>query len=74
MFDIILDNLVAPKYKFKLFHAKDEILEYEELKKLAKMSKYQKNEYLKENRITKNDEFFAKFDPNVKQYNYLGRF
>jgi len=74
MFDIILDNLISDKYKFKLFHSEDETVCYDELKRLTKLSKYQKSELAKENRLTKIDEFLSKFDPNVKQYNFLVKY
>lgn len=74
LFDIILDNIVAPKYRFKLYHSSDTILELEELKKFSRMKKYQINEFLKEKRLGKADEFFAQFDPNVRQYNFLAKY
>lgn len=70
MFDIILDNLIPPKYKFKLFHVDDPIPELEELKKISKMSKYQLNDYVKEKRITMVDQFYSQFEASVKQYNF----
>ena len=72
MFDIILDNVIAPKYKFKLYNLGSYTkMSFDEIKKLRNMSKYQVSEMLKEKRITRMDEFISKFEPNVKQYNFL---
>lgn len=72
MFDIILDNIISPKYKFKLFNLGNYTkMSFEEIKKLRKMSKYQINQLLREKRITKMDEFISKCDPDIKQYNFL---
>lgn len=70
MFDIILDNLIPPKYKFKLYHVDDPLPDFEELKKLSKMSKYQLNDYVKEKRISLVDMFYSQFEASVKQYNF----
>ena len=71
MFNIILENLVCEKYKFKLFHCGDKRPEYEEIKKLEKGSKYQIQEMLKERRITQYDILNSKMNMSKKQYNFF---
>ena len=75
MFNIILDNLVSEKYKFKLHNA-DWVLgiDYAEVKKIAKMTEYQKNEMMNEKRINEFQMFMALLDPTVKQFNYFTNF
>mmetsp|Transcript_13228 Transcript_13228/g.15327 ORF Transcript_13228/g.15327 Transcript_13228/m.15327 type:complete len:165 (-) Transcript_13228:140-634(-) len=75
MFDIIFDNLIPPKFKFKL-HSLGQYttLSFEEVKKIHSMSKYQIKEMLKEKRITKMDEFISSFEPNARQYYFLTKF
>lgn len=72
MFDIILENLMNQKYKFKLHHCEEPItVDFNEIKKIAKMTKYQKNELLRERRISEKEMFMAEMDPNAKLYNYF---
>ncbi|CAI2368908.1 unnamed protein product [Moneuplotes crassus] len=71
VFDIIIDNLLCEKYRFKFLHCQSRRPSFDELKKLQKASKYQVQELLKEKRITEYDILNAKMDLNKKQYNYF---
>jgi hypothetical protein len=48
---------------------KKEVADYDTIKKLAKLTKYQKQEFIEEHGLNKIDVYLSTLDPSKRQYN-----